>query len=81
MNDVCRVASRVQLKAPGRKVLIADPEITTFRPCGLIDEFVVIATDGLWDVMSSQGAWTPQLIAGLHALYSPLTPCAPLQMW
>ena len=29
-------------------------EITTFRPCALIDEFVVIATDGLWDVMSSQ---------------------------
>ena len=66
MNDVWRVASRAQLKAPGRKVLIADPEITTFRPCGLIDEFVVIATDGLWDVMSSQGAWIPQLIAGLH---------------
>ena len=35
-------------------MLIADPEITTFRPCGLVDDFVVIATDGLWDVMSSQ---------------------------
>jgi serine/threonine protein phosphatase PrpC len=45
----------------GREALIPDPEITSFRPKRIgdklqDDEFVIIATDGLWDVMSSQQA-------------------------
>lgn len=44
-------------------VLVADPEITSFRPLrpssptsSPQDQFIIIATDGLWDVMSSQQA-------------------------
>ena len=45
----------------GQEALVADPEITSFRPkrtgdARQDDEFVVVATDGLWDVMSSQEA-------------------------
>lgn len=36
------------------RVLLVDPEITTFHVQPELDEYVVIATDGLWDVMSSQ---------------------------
>tara|TARA_B110000090_G_scaffold140016_1_gene153928 strand:+ start:47 stop:892 length:846 start_codon:yes stop_codon:yes gene_type:complete len=44
-----------------KEVLIVDPDITSFRPKRLgnnetDDEFIVIATDGLWDVMTSQEA-------------------------
>ncbi len=34
------------------RYVIADPEITSFTPC-MDDRFIVVATDGLWDVMSS----------------------------
>jgi serine/threonine protein phosphatase PrpC len=49
----------LQLKEQGRqqlqRVLIADPELSAFYPtCS--DEFLLIATDGLWDVLSSQDA-------------------------
>ena len=37
------------------KAVTAEPEITSFRPLPT-DEFVIMATDGLWDVMSSQEA-------------------------
>ena len=34
---------------------LSEPEITTFRPFAS-DEFIIMATDGLWDVFSSQDA-------------------------
>jgi serine/threonine protein phosphatase PrpC len=34
------------------RYVIVDPEISSFTPC-IDDRFVVVATDGLWDVMSS----------------------------
>ena len=37
------------------KAVTADPLITSFRP-EAEDEFIIMATDGLWDVMSSQDA-------------------------
>ena len=37
------------------KILIASPEVTTFR-FEADDRLLIIATDGLWDVMSSQAA-------------------------
>lgn len=37
------------------RFLVVDPEISTFFPVQN-DEFIIVATDGLWDVMSSQGA-------------------------
>ena len=45
----------------GQEALICDPEITSFRPRRIgdarhDDEFMIIATDGLWDVMDSQQA-------------------------
>ena len=45
-----------------RSVLIPDPELSCFYPT-VADEFVVIATDGLWDVMTSQAA--VDLVRGL----------------
>lgn len=36
-----------------KRFVIPDPEITTFQP-NEADEFIVMASDGLWDVMSSQ---------------------------
>lgn len=61
---VSRALGDSQLKIPGKRVLIPDPEVTSFRPNAVettsggleIDEFVIIATDGLWDVMTSQAA-------------------------
>lgn len=34
-------------------MLSSEPEILSFRPLP-VDEFIVMATDGLWDVFSSQ---------------------------
>jgi hypothetical protein len=49
----------LQLKEQGahklQRVLIPDPELSCFYPTKR-DEFVIIATDGLWDVMTSQAA-------------------------
>lgn len=50
---VSRAFGDSQLKNNKKGVLVVNPEISRFSP-GLLDEFVVIATDGLWDVMSSQ---------------------------
>ena len=65
---VSRALGDAQLKQPGKRTVIPDPDVTTFRPnaCTVtlpsgqealdIDEFIIIATDGLWDVVSSQEA-------------------------
>lgn len=52
---VARAIGDAQFKYPQRGILVPDPEITFFAPCKG-DQFVIIATDGLWDVMSSQDA-------------------------
>lgn len=50
---VSRAFGNRDLKSVGEGILIVDPDITTFK---LIpeDEFIILATDGLWDVMPSQ---------------------------
>lgn len=65
---VSRALGDGQLKQPGKRTVIADPDITAFRPNATsvlqssgniqmeVDEFIIIATDGLWDVFSSQQA-------------------------
>lgn len=72
-SDIKKGRGRFAVKGPdGSRVqgvttaLIADPEITSFRPLrtgiaggstsGEEDQFILIATDGLWDVMTSQQA-------------------------
>ena len=49
----------MQLKEQGaqklQRVLVADPELGAFYPTTR-DDFLLIATDGLWDVMTSQAA-------------------------
>ena len=35
--------------------MVPDPEISAFSPSKK-DQFIIVATDGLWDVMSSQSA-------------------------
>ena len=53
---VARAFGDASLKTPEvSKAVTAEPEITSFRPL-LEDEFIIIATDGLWDVMTSQDA-------------------------
>ena len=37
-------ALKIVGKVAGRKVLIPDPEVTTFRPCAQIDNFIIIGT-------------------------------------
>jgi serine/threonine protein phosphatase PrpC len=58
---VARALGDCQLKEINDQAVIADPEVTSFY-FQSDDEFVVIATDGLWDVMSSQAVvdmvWT-----------------------
>ncbi len=61
---VTRALGDAHLKSSKSGALVADPEITTYIPSAVqsisnfnkidMDEFIVIATDGLWDVMSSQ---------------------------
>ena len=78
---VARAFGDVQLKksrgfkkgawVSGRQAVLADPEVTSFRPQrsgdkNTDDEFFIIATDGLWDVMSSQQA-VDAVKAGLTA--------------
>ena len=36
-----------------KRVLISDPEVTVYVP-QVTDDFIIIASDGLWDVLSSQ---------------------------
>lgn len=50
---VARALGDCQLKSINSRAVIADPEITSFY-FQEDDEFIVLATDGLWDVMSSQ---------------------------
>lgn len=50
---VARALGDCQLKAINNRAVIANPEITSFY-FQQDDEFIVLATDGLWDVMSSQ---------------------------
>lgn len=49
----------ISLKEQGaqglQRVLIPDPELSALYPTSR-DDFIIIATDGLWDVMSSQAA-------------------------
>eukprot|EP00981_Chlorochromonas_danica_P002581 scaffold504_cov189-Ochromonas_danica.AAC.16 len=52
---VSRAIGDSKLKLPQPGTVIVDPEISFFSPC-LEDEFIIIATDGLWDVTSSQDA-------------------------
>lgn len=56
---VSRALGDLQLKEQGnmklQRVLIPDPELSCFYPTEN-DEFILIATDGLWDVMTSQAA-------------------------
>lgn len=68
-SDIKKGRGRFAVKGPdGSRLqgvttaLIADPEVTSFRPLrtgiagGEEDHFILIATDGLWDVMTSQQA-------------------------
>lgn len=50
---IARAIGDKNLKKSPTKSLIPDPEVTSFSTTP-DDEFIVIATDGLWDVMSSQ---------------------------
>merc|ERR1711991_558664 len=53
---VARAFGDATLKtANAPKAVTVEPEITSFRPLPE-DEFIIMATDGLWDVMSSQVA-------------------------
>ena len=54
---VARALGDCSLKHTPKRILIPDPEVTTFKYHPQ-DEFIVIATDGLWDVMASQDAVT-----------------------
>ena len=51
---IARAFGDKQLKDFGPKILTVEPEITILDINSDIDEFIVIATDGLWDVMTSQ---------------------------
>ena len=57
MHGFC--AGDLQLKEQGnqklQRVLIPDPELSAFYPTQK-EDFLIIATDGLWDVMTSQAA-------------------------
>jgi serine/threonine protein phosphatase PrpC len=50
---VARSLGDRNLKTDNKRFVIADPEITQFR-INPDDEFIIIATDGLWDVITSQ---------------------------
>ena len=50
---IARSLGDKNLKDSPTNSLIPDPEVTSFS-VSLDDEFIVIASDGLWDVMSSQ---------------------------
>ncbi len=52
---VSRALGDAQIKNHKKNVLLADPEVSCFRPAAR-DEFIIVATDGLWDVLSSQAA-------------------------
>ena len=43
------------MKEGNNRIVVPDPEISAFSPSRK-DQFIIVATDGLWDVMSSQSA-------------------------
>ena len=50
-----RALGDCQLKEGNNRIVIPDPELSAFSPAKR-DQFIIVATDGLWDVMSSQSA-------------------------
>lgn len=52
---VSRAFGDAAIKSKGPNTVIAEPEFSCFFPSAG-DEFLIIATDGLWDVMTSQDA-------------------------
>jgi len=52
---ISRALGDRQLKDENKRIVIPDPEISGFIPSKR-DQFLIIATDGLWDVMTSQKA-------------------------
>jgi serine/threonine protein phosphatase PrpC len=53
---VARAIGDCSLKHTSKRILVSDPEVTTFDYQPNADQFMVIASDGLWDVMASQDA-------------------------
>lgn len=59
---VSRAFGDIPLKLPNRRVLLVDPEITSVDLSSdaaseiIHNHFVIIATDGIWDVLSSKDA-------------------------
>jgi len=53
---VARAIGDCSLKHTSKRILVSDPEVTAFDYQQNADQFMVIASDGLWDVMSSQDA-------------------------
>jgi serine/threonine protein phosphatase PrpC len=53
LSCLCACAGDKSLKKGPSPVLTAEPEIVTFR-FQAEDEFLLLASDGLWDVMTSQ---------------------------
>lgn len=51
---VSRALGDRQLKHPTQPSLICTPNVASFQPYVRGDEFLVVASDGLWDVLSSQ---------------------------
>jgi hypothetical protein len=52
---IVRALGDCQLKEGNNRIVVPDPEISAFSPSKK-DQFIIVATDGLWDVMSSQSA-------------------------
>ena len=44
---------KVTATAAGGQVLIPDPEVTTFRPCGSLDDFIIIGDVAVSCVISN----------------------------
>ena len=51
---VARAFGDVDFKSPEQCVLTADPDIFSMKLHARQDEFIIVACDGLWDVMSNQ---------------------------
>lgn len=53
---VSRALGDIEYKRDGRRLVSNEPEIFTDMLTGGQDEFIILACDGLWDVMTSQQA-------------------------
>lgn len=62
---IARTIGDKNLKPLDKKFLTAEPEVTQFRITAR-DEFIVIATDGLWDVMPSQVCFSYNFVIWNH---------------